>query len=241
MSGWAAFAFVLSTAQPPLDTALKATEAPKTLRAAFTIEVRSDDVLRVVRFDPREMQGAMWTTLESRGRDQDVDAILTSWRADPSADSMLFPDNLRARLGATVEVEDLGQAWAMDFRPAITASDSSFDIQASEHLAGVIWLEPETGRIVRVEYKAERPFNVNGLGRVDRLNQTYVMSYDEALGISFISAMTMDFAGSRGPVSRSRSIQVRLVDVNFFFASPEAAAEWRKDAAGKADAVASSR
>ena len=241
MSGWIAFAFVMSTTQTPLSEALDATDAPDTLRAAFTLSVRSGDAVRTVRYDPRLAPGEVWTLSDPRGRSDELDIVLSEWRAVDSADAMIFPDDLRLRLGADVEVEDMGAAWALSFRPSLTVRDTVLDIRASEHLAGLVWVEPETERVVRIEYASTRPFDVRGLGRVDSLTQSYVLSYDERLGISFISAFDIAYSGSRGPISRSSRIEARLVDVEFFFSSPAAEVEWMKIREDKSGRLASRR
>ena len=45
--------FPLATDAWPIDAALRSTEAPTTLRAAFTVEMVSDKAERTYSFDPR--------------------------------------------------------------------------------------------------------------------------------------------------------------------------------------------
>jgi len=220
-------AFVIATTEPPVSEALAATEAPKTLRAAFTLEVTSGEALRVIRFDPRLTGPAMWQVTDSHGRDGDLDAVLEGWSRDTSMDGLLFPDNLSERLGALVELEDAGAAWTVDFRPAITDSDTGFDIEASQHLAGRVWLDPVSQRFVRVDYESVGRFRVDGVGRIDRLTQSYVLGQEPTLDLSYVTAFELSFTAGRGPVTRSQTISARLLDVKFFFASPEALAAWQ--------------
>ncbi|MEL6244838.1 MAG: hypothetical protein AAFQ85_05750, partial [Pseudomonadota bacterium] len=54
-------AFTMATGSGPMDEALRATEAPNTMRAAFTVDLLSDRAQRTFRFDPREPIGKRWT------------------------------------------------------------------------------------------------------------------------------------------------------------------------------------
>ena len=222
-------AFVIASSEPPVSEALAATKAPKTLRAAFTLEVTSGEALRIIRFDPRLTGPAMWQLTEAKGRDSDLDAVIEGWSSDTSADGLLFPDNLSERLGAFVDLQDAGAAWTVDFRPSVTVGDTSFDIQASQHLAGRVWLDPVSRRFVRVEYESVGRFRVDGVGRIDRLSQNYVLGQDRELGLSYVTAFELSFTAGRGPVTRSQTISARLLDVEFFFASPEALAAWQAE------------
>jgi len=220
-------AFVIATSEPPVSDALAATDSPKTLRAAFTLEVTSGEALRIIRFDPRLTGPAMWQLTEAKGRNDSLDGVLEGWSVDTSADGLLFPDNLSERLGAFVDLQDAGAAWTVDFRPAVTGGDTSFDIQASQHLAGRVWLDPMSRRFVRVEYESVGRFRVDGVGRIDRLSQNYVLGQDREFGLSYVTAFELSFTAGRGPVTRSQTISARLLDVEFFFASPEALAAWQ--------------
>ena len=53
--------FTLATGSGPMNSALEATEAPTTLRAAFTVELQSSHARRVYRFDPRKKGRDRWT------------------------------------------------------------------------------------------------------------------------------------------------------------------------------------
>ena len=63
--------FTLATGSGPMNAALQATEAPTTLRAAFTVELQSSHARRVYRFDPRKKGRDRWTALAWEGEDED--------------------------------------------------------------------------------------------------------------------------------------------------------------------------
>ena len=219
-------AFVLSTVNGPLDEVLRATDAPNTLRAAFTLEVTSETATRIIVYDSRMPTGQDWSVTGRGGENEMLDLVIDGWRRDDSPDAMLFPDGLRARLGAEVEARDLGGAWEIGFLPALTARDTAIDVAASERLAGRLWLDPHGKRIVRLEFEADRPFDVEGLGRVTELSQTYVLAQDERYDASFVTAFRLSFEGQRWAVSRGQTIEARLLDVELFFASPDAERQW---------------
>ena len=59
-------AFPLITGSGPTDAALRATEAPDSLRASFTVEMTSDKAIRLYQFDPREPVGRQWRPVTAR-------------------------------------------------------------------------------------------------------------------------------------------------------------------------------
>jgi len=137
-------AFVIATTEPPVSEALAATEAPKTLRAAFTLEVTSGEALRVIRFDPRLSGPAMWQVTDSHGRDGDLDAVLEGWAGDTSMDGLLFPDNLPERLGAEYIDEAGEKVRPVMLHRAILGSMERFLGILIEEFAGAfpMWLAP---------------------------------------------------------------------------------------------------
>lgn len=226
------FAFVISVTEAPVSEALAATDAPKTLRAAFTLEVSTTEAKRVVRFDPRLTGPAMWQVENLGGKSEALDTIVMSWTENTSADAILFPDNVRERLGGFVELRDAGAAWFVDFQPLEVAGDTDFDLQTRAHLKGRIWLDPVSERFVRVDYQSVGRFQVKGLGRIDRLSQSYVFNQEPELGLTYITAFELTFTGGRGPITRSETISARLLDVEFVFSSPEAMAAWESRRSG---------
>ena len=59
---WVAFliSLAMATGSGPMHAALEATEAPETLRAAFTVELVSNSSRQTYFFDPRLPAGARW-------------------------------------------------------------------------------------------------------------------------------------------------------------------------------------
>jgi hypothetical protein len=82
MSLFLSLAFPLITGAGPMDAALRATEAPETLRAAFTVEMTSAKASRTYTFDPREAVGRRWQLILARGEDGDLDQAAAAWGAE---------------------------------------------------------------------------------------------------------------------------------------------------------------
>lgn len=222
----AALPLMLSTASGPLEGALRATETPRSLRAAFVLSVSSEQARRIIDFDPRRPPAEIWKLLLEEGEDARLDAVIASWQADLTPDSMLFADGLRARLGQSVEVHDLGAACALDFRPALAVADTEIDIAAAERLQGTVWLDPAAERIVRVEYTAPKAFSAPQGGRITRLNQAYVLQYDPVYQVSYIAAFHLEIAGGLLRESQSQTVDARLLGVELFFANAQAETAW---------------
>ena len=95
-------------------THLRATEAPESLRAAFTVEMTSSQSdaapIRSTRASRTAAVGA-WL-LQRQGEDADLDQAAAAWGAEIAPDGRLFPDDLRASFGETVHVDDLGTGLA---------------------------------------------------------------------------------------------------------------------------------
>ena len=145
------FAFPLVTGAGPMDSALRATEAPETLRAAFTVEMTSSKARRTYTFDPREPEGRRWRLVIAAGEDADLDQAAAAWGAEIAPDGRLFPDDLRASFGAQVDVDDLGPAWRLTFQHAPSANDTALDVWAMQRLRAEAWLEPMNGRFLRID------------------------------------------------------------------------------------------
>ena len=71
--------FIMMTQAPPLDAALTATEAPRTLRAAFTVELQSQHASRVYSYDPRNEKGARWQVVSWQGEDDELEEVAANW------------------------------------------------------------------------------------------------------------------------------------------------------------------
>ena len=126
--------FIMMTQAPPLNAALTATEAPRTLRAAFTVELQSQHASRVYAYDPREEKGARWRVVSWQGEDDELEEVAANWANEAAPDGRLFPDDLRASMGREVQVEDMGHAWRIAFRHHPSTNDGEFDVWAAERL-----------------------------------------------------------------------------------------------------------
>lgn len=63
----------------PVEAALRASEAPKSLRIAFEVELKSDEASRVFKFDPRLEAAARWQLIHAEGEDGYLDDISAAW------------------------------------------------------------------------------------------------------------------------------------------------------------------
>ncbi len=213
------FTFMLAADSGPLDEALGATESPKTLRAAFTAEIRRGDAYRVVRFDPRLAPAERWDVTESHGRDRELDEIAAHWAGEPAPDGRLFPDDVRASLSASVEAEDLGAAWRIGFRHQPSLNDGELDVWASETLAATAWLDPVAGRFIRIDHVLPEPVRGPDGGRLLRWEQTHFLETEPSYGLSFVSGFVIDFEARGGFRTITRRYSAQIVSAEFFFAS----------------------
>lgn len=214
--------FTLLTGSGPMDDALRATEAPNTLRAAFTVVLASDRASRTFSFDPRRSPDERWQIVSATGEDGDLDQAAAAWGAESAPDGRLFPDDLRASLGAQVNVQDLGEAWRVQFRHAPSANDSEFDVWAAERLAATAWLEPTRDRFMRIDYALPRPVRGPDGGRLTRFNQTYLLEQDPVWNMSFVAAFSIDLEAKAAFQTIRRAYSARITDVEFFFANDAA-------------------
>lgn len=220
-------AFELSASSGPVDAALQATEAPETFRAAFTVELESASALRVFHFDPRLEGDKRWQLVEARGEDDDLDEAAASWGSEAAPDGRLFPDDLRSSMGARVNVKDLGGAWRVGFRHKPSLNDGELDVWFADRVAAEAWLDPESGRFLRLDYDLKHPVKGPDGGRLTRFAQTYLLESDPAWGLSYIAAYTMSLEAKGGFRTIRRNYGATVTSVEFFFASPEAEAEFQ--------------
>lgn len=213
------FTFTLAADSGPLDAALRASEAPKTLRAAFTAEVRRGEAVRVVRFDPRDRPGERWQVETARGEDSELDDIVAHWGAEPAPDGRLFPDDLRASLSETVEADDLGAAWRVRFRHQPSLNDGELDVWASQTLAATAWLDPIAERFIRIDHILPRPVRGPEGGRLMRWEQTHFLETEPSYGLSFVSGFVIDFEARGGFRTIRRRYSMKIRSAEFFFAS----------------------
>ncbi|MEM7330386.1 MAG: hypothetical protein AAF437_16710 [Pseudomonadota bacterium] len=215
------FAFPLVTGAGPMDSALRATEAPETLRAAFTVEMTSSKARRTYTFDPREPEARRWRLVVAAGEDADLDQAAAAWGAEIAPDGRLFPDDLRASLGARVLVDDLGPAWRLKFRHAPSANDSALDIWATQRLQAEAWLEPLDGRFLRIDYTLPRPVRGPQGGRLTRFQQSYLLNTEPEWGLTYISQFALNFEAKAPFRTIRQNYKAEITEATFFFASRE--------------------
>lgn len=212
-------AFPLMTGAGPMDAALRATEAPETLRAAFTVEMTSSKARRTFTFDPRESEGRRWRLIVASGEDGDLDQAAAAWGAEIAPDGRLFPDDLRASLGARVSVDDLGAAWRLSFHHAPSANDSALDVWATQRLQAEAWLEPLNGRFLRIDYTLPRPVRGPKGGRLTKFQQSYLLDTEPEWGLTYISQFALNFEAKAPFRTIRQNYTAEITQATFFFAS----------------------
>ena len=215
------FAFPLVTGAGPMDSALRATEAPETLRAAFTVEMTSSKARRTYTFDPREPEGRRWRLVIAAGEDADLDQAAAAWGAEIAPDGRLFPDDLRASLGARVDVDDLGPAWRLTFQHAPSANDTALDVWATQRLRAEAWLEPVNGRFLRIDYALPRPVRGPKGGRLTKFRQSYLLDSEPEWGLTYISQFALEFEAKAAFRTIRQNYKAEITEATFFFASRE--------------------
>lgn len=219
--------FLITSDSGPLGEALAASEAPKTLRAAFTVTLESDVAWQTYRYDPRLAPAQRWQFVEGDGEDSAIDRVAAEWGAEAAPDGRLFPDDLRASLGQTVEAEDLGGAWRIRFRHTPSANDTEIDLWAIDTLRAEAWLDPTTGRLLRIDHRLERPVPAPGGGRLHRYQQSHFLATEPTYGLSFISGFTVELEAGALMRREERSYRARITEAEFFFASAADEARFR--------------
>ena len=221
---WIAFfvSLAMATGSGPMHAALEATEAPDTLRAAFTVELVSNSGQQTYLFDPRLPAGARWVTLERRGNDPELDQVAASWAAEAAPDSRLFPDDLRASLGPSVDVNTDGSAWKLNFKHHPNYNDTEFDVWAAERLKATAWLDPVGERFQRIDYTLPKPVSGPKGGKLTRYEQSYELKTEPHWGFSYVSGFTIEMEARAAFKRIERRFEARVTDVSFFFSSPDA-------------------
>ena len=224
------FAFLVSLAMAtgtgPMHAALEATEAPETLRAAFTVELESNEARHTYFFDPRLPVGARWVVLERSGNDPELDQVAASWAAEAAPDGRLFPDDLRESLGAQVQVNTDGASWRLNFKHHPNYNDTEFDVWAAERLAATAWLDPVGERFQRIDYTLPNPVKGPSGGKLTRYEQSYLLKTEPRWGFSYVSGFTIDLEARAAFKRIERRFEARVTDVYFFFASTDAEKEY---------------
>ena len=214
------FAFPLITGSGPMDNALRATEAPDSLRAAFTVEMTSAKASRTYAFDPREPAGEQWRLMTARGEDGDLDQAAAAWGAEIAPDGRLFPDDLRASFGDTVFVDDLGPAWRLKFHHAPSANDTALDVWATQRLQAEAWMEPLNGRFLRIDYALPRPVRGPKGGRLTKFQQSYLLDTEPVWGLTYVSQFELNFEAKAAFRTIRQNYKAVITEATFFFASP---------------------
>ncbi|WP_143435453.1 hypothetical protein [Henriciella aquimarina] len=222
-------AFQISAQSGPVDEALRATETPDTLRAAFTVTLESPRAMRIYDFDPRRDAGERWQLVDRRGSDEDLDAAAMAWAREAAPDGRLFPDDLRASMGRRVEVSDLGMAWRAGFHHKPSLNDSDLDVWFAERVDAEAWLDPESGRFLRIDYSLPHPVRGPDGGRLTEFQQSYLLETEPHWGLSYIASYTMSLEAKGGFTTIRRNYTATVTSIDFFFASHEAEADFEAE------------
>jgi hypothetical protein len=223
----------MATGSGPMHSALEATEAPDTLRAAFTVELASNAARQTYLFDPRLPPGARWVAVARSGHDPELDRVAASWAAEAAPDSRLFPDDLRSSLGPSVDVNTDSDVWRLNFRHHPNHNDTEFDVWAAERLKATAWLDPVGERFQRIDYTLPEPVKGPSGGKLLEYDQSYYLKTEPRWGFSYVSGFTVDLEARAAFKRIERRFEARVTDVYFFFASTGAEADYdaRREAA----------
>jgi len=214
--------FTLATGAAPMDVALKATEAPNTFRAAFTVHLQSARAERIYQFDPRLDPADRWQVISWRGEDDELEEVGAEWAREPAPDGRLFPDDLRASLGSAVVAKDMGYAWKLSFRHLPSRNDGPFDVWAAERLNATAWLDPVGERLLRIDYKLPAPVRGPEGGRLMAYEQSYLLQTEPRWGMSYVASFAIALEARAAFKTLRRDYSAQITNVEFFFASDEA-------------------
>lgn len=211
--------FLIASDSGPLGDALAATEAPDTLRAAFTVLISSGEDWRLYTFDPRRPERQRWRAAGQYGENEELDRLGAEWGSEVAPDARLFPDDLRASLSATVEAEDFGAAWRVRFQHTPSLNDAEFDVWAAEHFVATAWIDPVSDRFLRIDHELPRPINGPDGGRLMEYRQSHFLETDEEFGVSVITGIAVELEARAAFRTIERSYVAQITDVELFFAS----------------------
>jgi len=224
--------FIMLTGSGPLDEALTATETPRTLRAAFTVELQSQHASRVYSFDPRREETERWQVLSWQGEDDELEDVAANWAAEAAPDGRLFADDLRASIGQEVSVEDMGHAWRVSFRHHPSRNDGEFDVWAAERLQATAWLDPVGERFLRIDYHLPSAISGPEGGKLTRYEQSYFIRTEPRWGLSYVSGFSIELQARAAFRTIERRYSANIVKTEFFFSSAEAEADFELERQG---------
>lgn len=216
-----------------LERALDAAEPPPAMRAAFNATLTSGNAMRRIEFDPYAEGGAKFRVTHSYGDNQELDAVVEGWKAEPDPDSRLFADDLRLSLG-DARIAGSAESMAVTFRHRMSVNDGPIDANFSARMSGTLQLDRLSGHVARVDYQIDAPVNLEDGTTVSEYRQSYHFDYSERWGVTYVTGYELVARGGRWGLSEERSIKVTLTDVAFGFAG-----DGEQDLASKVSPAAS--
>lgn len=197
-----------------LERALDAIEPPPAMRAAFHATLTSGNAVRRIEYDPYAPPAERFKLTLRHGDNDELDAVVDGWRAEPQADSRIFADDLRLSLG-DARIAGAPEAMAVSFKHKMSKNDTEFDAPFSAGMTGRVQLDQRTGYISRVDYSIERPVTLEDGTEVSQYRQSYNFGYSERWGVSYVMNYEVFAKGGRWGMSEERTIKVQLTDVAF--------------------------
>jgi len=215
MSWLLGLAFSLNTAPGPVDLALQATEVPEALRAAFTVELYYGSDRQTYSYDPRRSSGDQWRLIEAEGENRILDSIFADWASETTPDGRLFATSLREDIGEQFAVDDLGHAWRVRFDHEIADPARG----GPEQLQGRAWLEPATGRFMRLDFSLADPVERPDGSQLTRFDKSYRLEQEQIWGLSYIAEYQISAEISGPEQARLQAYRAVISEASFFYAS----------------------
>jgi hypothetical protein len=212
-----AIALQVSAETGPVSDALKASEVPYTFRAAFTVELSSTDAARTFSFDPRWPEGDHWRLISGEGDDEGLDAAALIWSQEVAPDSRLFRNGLAAAMGQSIEVEEMGPVWRLSFRHVPDTANTDLTVWLADEVKANAWLDPATGRFLRLDYKLEAPVPGPGEGEITEFSRSYILETDPDWGYTYASAFLVSDEIIREAGIVDQAYSAKITSVEFFY------------------------
>ena len=197
-----------------LERALDAIEPPPAMRAAFHATLTSGNAIRRIEYDPYAPPNERFKLTLRQGDNDELDAVVDGWRAEPQADSRLFADDLRLSLG-DARIAGAPELMAVSFRHKMSKNDTEFDAPFSAGMSGRVQLDQTSGYVSRIDYTIDRPVKLEDGTEVSQYRQTYNFGYSERWGVSYVMAYEVYAKGGRWGMSEERTVKVTLTDIAF--------------------------